>query len=280
MRRGFVRRWFVQRHRWALLSLACVCWAGASVADVDQCVEAHSHGQVLRDEGKLLESKTELLRCASDDTCPAPIKEECEQYLGAVQRLTPSLVFASRDHIGRDLEGVRIYMGNAVVDWVSGDAPIAVNPGPHLVRFEHPDGRVIEQKVDAVQGEKARLVVAEFSPNELLEERDEPVTLPTKEAQSGDVKQVMTYAFGGLAVIGLASFTILALQGKSEESDLRASCAPNCASAQKQSVAQKYLWADVSLAIAGLSLAGGAVLYLTPLGSDDTAASIAFTGEF
>jgi hypothetical protein len=134
--------------------------------------------------------------------------------------------------------------------------------------------------VDAVQGEKARLVVAEFSKTELLKEEPSQASSGISNDEPTDVRQIMTYAFGGLAVVGLASFAILGVQGRSEEADLRASCAPNCTGAQKQSVAQKYLWADVSLAVAGLSLAGGAVLYLAPLGSDDTAATVSFTGEF
>jgi hypothetical protein len=257
-----------------------VTWSSVALADVDQCVEAHSAGQVLRDEGKLVASQAKLLSCASDDACPVPIKEECEQYLDSVQRLTPTMVFAGRDHLGRDIEGVRIYMDEKPVEWASGEAPIAVDPGPHLFRFEHPDGQVVEQKVDAVQGEKARLVVAEFSKTELLKEEPSQASSGIANDEPTDVRQIMTYAFGGLAVVGLASFAILGVQGRSEEADLRASCAPNCTGAQKQSVAQKYLWADVSLAVAGLSLAGGAVLYLAPLGSDDTAATVSFTGEF
>lgn len=271
-----------QHNRWASLTLGAVVlgWSQLALADVDQCVEAHSQGQVLRDEGKLVASAAKLLTCASDDACPAPIREECEQFLGTVQRLTPTLVFASRDHLGRDIDGVRIYMDDAVVEWSSGDAPIAVDAGPHLFRFEHPDGQVIEQKLDAVQGEKARLVVAEFSNTEVLEPRSTQADAAIDTTEPTDVRRVLMYTFGGLAVVGLASFAVLGRQGRSEEADLRASCAPNCTSAQKQSVAQKYLWADVSLAVAGLSIAGGAVLYFAPLGSDDTAAAISFMGEF
>jgi hypothetical protein len=259
--------------------MAGLVWSNVAFADIDACVEAHSRGQVLRDESKLVASQAELLSCASDDACPAPIKQECEEFLEAVQRLTPTMVFAGRDYLGRDIEGIRVYMDDALVEWVSGDAPFTVDPGPHLFRFDHPDGQVVEQKVEAVQGEKARLVVAEFSKPEVLTAEltsaDSAQTSPPS-----DARRIMTYAFGGLAVIGLASFAILGVRGKSEESDLRASCAPNCTSAQKQSVAQKYLWADVSLAVAGLSLAGGAVLYFAPLGDDDTTASLSFTGAF
>lgn len=273
---------FSLRRRWMHFGLltAALGWSPTAWADVDRCVAAHSHGQVLRDEGKLTQAAAELLVCASDDACPGPVREECEQYLETVRRLTPTLVFASRDHVGRDIDGVRIYMDDALVEWTSGDAPIAVDAGPHLFRFEHPDGQIIEQKLDAVQGEKARLVVAEFSNTDVLAGNSTLVDPVADVNQPTDMRRILTYTFGGLAVVGLASFAILGLQGRSEESDLRASCAPNCTSAQKQSVAQKYVWADVSLAVAGLSVAGGAVLYLAPLGNDNTTAAVSFRGEF
>lgn len=272
------RRWpTFGRTRFVAIGLV---WSNMAFADVDRCVEAHSRGQVLRDDAKLIESHAKLLSCASDETCPAPIKEECEQYLASVQRLTPTLVFAGRDHLGRDIEGVRIYLDGALIEWVPGGAPIAVDPGTHVVRFEHPNGQVVEQRVDALQGEKARLAVAEFSKTEMLTTALTPTSVGSPDDTPTNARQIMTYVFGGLAVVGLASFAILGATASSEEADLRASCAPNCTSAQKQSVAQRYLWADVSLAVAGLSLAGGAVLYFAPLGSDDTTAAISFAGAF
>lgn len=270
------------RRRWLAPCLAALglTWATAASADVETCVESHSRGQLLRDEGKLLESQTALLACASDTACPTPIREECEQFLATVQRLTPTMVFAGRDHLGRDIDGVRVYMNDVVLDWVAGNPPIAVDAGAHVVRFEHPDGRVIEQTVHAVQGEKARLVVAEFSVTEPLKVPSASNRGAGESSPPSEVRELMTYAFGGLAVVGLAGFVVFGLQGKSEEKNLRNSCAPNCTSDQKHAVAQKYLWADVSLAVAGLSLAGGAVLYFAPLSANDRAASISFTGEF
>ncbi len=257
-----------------------VVYSSAAFADIEQCVESHSQGQVLRDEGKLLQARAAFLGCASDADCPGPIKDECQQLLENVQRLTPTVTFAARDDLGRDIPGVRIYMDETIVEWASGEAPLAIDPGRHRFRFEGANGQLVELELDAVQGEQARLVIAEFSRAEVLESRPRRPSPPTDGASAADLRRLMTYGFAGLAVVGLASFAVLGLQGSAEESDLRATCAPDCTSAQKQSVAQKYLWADVSLAVAGLSLAGGAVLYFAPLSGDDTAASVSFSGEF
>lgn len=261
------------------LASFCSSWTGSTLADVDQCVQSHSQGQISRDEGQLLRSQAEFLACAADEDCPAPIKEECQQYLTAVKASTPTVVFAARDTLGRDLDGVRVFLDGEFLADVDGSAPVPLDPGPHKMRFEHPSGQVVEQKLVAVQGEKARFVAAEFdvTPKHAA---DAPGDGATSSAPS-DLRRISTYVFGGLAVVGLTGFAVFGLQGKAEEDDLRSSCAPNCSSAQKRSVAGKYLLADVSLAVAGLSLAGGAVLYFTPLpDAAGQSAAVSIRGAF
>ncbi len=261
------------------LTLICNSWVESALADVEQCVQSHSQGQISRDEGQFLRSQAEFLACASDEACPAPIKEECQTHLTAVKALTPTVVFAARDTLGRDLDGVRVYLDGEFLADVDGSAPVPVDPGPHRMRFEHPSGQIVDQKLVAVQGEQARFVAAEFAVAPSATSNT-PRDVTTSSAPS-DLRRISTYVFGGLAVVGLASFAVFGLQGKSEEEKYRSSCAPNCTSAQKRSVAEKYLLADVSLAVAGLSVAGGAVLYFAP--SPDPArqsAAISIRGEF
>lgn len=264
--------------RLTCLTLAGPLFALSAKADVDTCVEAHSQGQILRDEGRLLAAQAEFLTCVTDEACPAPVKEECEQHLNAVKQATPTVVFAARDDIGRDLDGVRVFLDGEFLADVDGSSPVPINPGPHEMRFEHLDGRVVEQKLVAVQGEHARFVVAKFS----SPRRPAPKTdVAPATAEPSDLRRVATYVFGGLAVVGLGGFAAFGLQGRGEESDLRSSCAPNCTAAQKRSVAQKYMLADVSLAVAGLSLAGGAVLYFAPLPvAEGQTASLSVRGKF
>lgn len=263
--------------RLTFITLAAPLWSLSARADVEQCVEAHSHGQILRDEGRLLQAQAEFLTCATDETCPAPVKEECEQHLTAVKQATPTVVFAARDALGRDLDGVRVFLDGEFLADVDGSSPVPINPGPHEMRFEHPDGQVVEQKLIAVQGEHARFVAAEFS----SPRRSAPAPSEGSATQEpSDLRRVATYVFGGLAVVGLGSFAVFGLQGRAEESVLRSSCAPDCTPGQKRSVAEKYMLADVSLAVAGLSLAGGAVLYFAPLPAAGQTASLSVRGEF
>lgn len=259
------------------LTLFVLTWASLSYAGVEQCVDAHSQGQIMRDEGKLLQSQAEFLACATDEDCPGPIREECEQYLATVKEMTPTVVFAARDTLGHDLDEVRVFLNGEFLADADGSVPVPVNPGPHQMRFEHPSGQTFEQKLVCIPGEKARLVTATFNvaPRANVSASFAPASQPS------DLRRISTYVFGGLAVVGLASFTYFGLSGKSEERALRETCAPNCSGAQKQSVAEKYMLADVSLAVAGLSLAGGAILYFAPTtDSHGQSASIKLQGEF
>lgn len=273
-----VKRDIPHRLQGFCLTMSVLTWAGLSYAGVEQCVDAHSQGQILRDEGKLLQSQAEFLACATDEECPGPIRAECEQYLTAVKDMTPTVVFAARDTLGHDLDGVRVFLDGEFLADADGSVPVPVNPGPHHMRFEHPSGQAFEQKLVCLPGEKARLVTAMFN----VAPREggvSPSYGPT--SQPSDLRRISTYVFGGLAVVGLASFTYFGLSGKSQEQSLRETCAPSCTSAQKQSVAEKYMLADVSLAIAGLSLAGGAILYFAPTPDNrGQTAGLQFQGEF
>jgi hypothetical protein len=260
------------------LTTSVLTWASFSYAGVEQCVDAHSHGQILRDDGKLLESQAEFLACATDEECPGPIRTECEQYLGSVKEMTPTVVFAARDTLGHDLDGVRVFLDGEFLTDADGSVPVPVNPGPHQMRFEHPSGQTFEQKLVCLPGEKARLVTAMFN---VAPRTSDVYSTYGHTAQPSELRRISTYVFGGLAVVGLASFTYFGLSGKSEERSLRETCAPNCTGPQKQSVAEKYMLADVSLAVAGLSLAGGAILYFAPTPDNrGQTAGLKFMGEF
>jgi hypothetical protein len=60
----------------------------------------------------------------------------------------------------------------------------------------------------------------------------------------------------GAGALGLASALYFGLSARSQERDLKDSCAPNCASVDVDSMRQKYLISDVSL---GLGIVSGAI---------------------
>ena len=78
-----------------------------------------------------------------------------------------------------------------------------------------------------------------------------------------------------MAVVGLGSFAVFALSGKSKEDDLAGKCSPNCSDDEVGSVKSSYLIADVSLGVAAVATIVAVVLALPALGSSSASAKTA-----
>src|SRR5690606_23393820 len=111
--------------------------------------------------------------------------------------------------------------GALVEDQVGG---FQVNPGAHTVRATLPPHAAITRTITLPAGQRMRLVSFEFEsalaaagPKPL--EMREVATRPTP---------TMVYPFLGLGIAGLATAGVMAGLGKSEQSRLEKSCAPDC----------------------------------------------------
>ncbi len=146
---------------------------GASVAAVclserpchaftkDECLEAHSRGQDLRDKGQLTAARQLFLTCAQP-SCPALVQADCAHLGEETDRLVPSVSFAARDSKGADLADTSVYVDGAAVAVRLDDGKLRdFDPGKHTVRFMH-EGRETTLAVVLNQGEKGRTIVAVF----------------------------------------------------------------------------------------------------------------------
>lgn len=276
--RALWRRWLA-----GLLPLLALLVVSELKADVGACVEAHSQGQLLRDEGSLVKAAQLFSSCTAAD-CPGPVREECGQFFEEVNGRLPSVVLSARDRSGTDLVGVTVSLDGKPLEGALNGVAVELDPGPHILDFVHPDGRSVEKKILIQEGARSRPVVALF-------EDARPTTRPAPLenqplAKQGNGNKTLAYILGGVGVVGLASFTAFALSGKGEEDTLRATCAPNCSEAQREGVGTKYLLADISLAAATLSFAAGAYFYFAPIddaapgSTGETALHFGWQGEF
>lgn len=127
-----------------------------------ECVDAHSQGQDLRDKGKLVEARTAFLQCAQAE-CPQLVQADCAQFSSELTRLVPSLSFAARTSAGKDLLDTTVYLDEVAVTSRLDDGKVhEVNPGKHTLRFVHA-GQEVRQDIVVAQGEKARPIVVTFA---------------------------------------------------------------------------------------------------------------------
>jgi hypothetical protein len=223
-----------------------------------ECLAAFDHAQELRKEMKLRAARDEFRSCARD-ACSPPVRKDCSEQLEELSRDTPSLVIGARDEAGADVEGTAVFVDGERVTSAAG-FPIALDPGRHTLRFEHPPWEPVEQSLIVRVGERNRLVVVTFksaasTPARVGEQPSPPV------ATSRSVSP-WVFVAGGVGVAALGSFAFFGITGLNERSNLERTCAPNCTDDVLGGVRTRFIAADVSLGIAVVSLAAAAVLYL------------------
>ncbi len=234
----------------ALTSLAPA--TGARESPKATCIASHEKAQVERREKKLRAAREHFVACARD-TCPTAVRKECSSLLAQVEASQPTIVFAVKDAQGHDTSNVRVFFDGApLLDSLTG-AAVDVDPGEHVFRFVLPSGESNEQHGVVLEGDKNRKIEADFSAGKVHATGPADGTAtPPPPAEKKPIP-VLTFVFGGVAVVGLGSFAYFAATGKGTEKDLASSCKPNCTSSDVSPVHRDYLIADVSLAVAAVA---------------------------
>lgn len=157
------------------------------------------------EQGQLTLARGHFSACAQL-TCPALVKDDCARLLDEAERALPSLSFSARDAAGSDLPDTRVFLdGELLISRLDGIWH-SVDPGMHVVRFEH-GGRRQEQEIVVAAGEKGRLIVGVFAAPRALSSSQ------ASRSRSGSVGPGLAIAAsaalvavgGALAIVGLAS---------------------------------------------------------------------------
>jgi len=247
---------------------ACACALSASAFfarpaaadDARPCISASTAGQEQRDHGKYRAARASFVACARE-SCPAPVRRDCSQWLSALDDAMPSILIAATDAAGRDLDDVRVTIdGEALLSPLDG-MPKPIDPGPHDVRCESPGRGVVDMPIVVRTGEKNRLVRVRFAPT---------VSPPAATATVPDARQepprsaepVLAVVFGALAVAAFGSEAYFGVSGIEQRNRDTApgACAPDCPPSEKSDVQTKFLVADVSLGV-GVVAAAAAVYF-------------------
>jgi hypothetical protein len=242
---------------------ASVCVTEASArADDAACIQSYEQTQVLRRASKLREAREEAAKC-SVDACPAVLSKDCAKWLAEIEQSIPTAVFDVRSASGEELTNVKISSDGApLVERLDGKA-VALDVGPHVLRFESIDGKglPVEQNTVIHEGDRNRKISVTL-----------PITAPSGEKERP--VPVAAFVFGGVAMASLAAGTIFALSGSSKESDLDG-CKPSCPSDQVNSVSSTYALSDIFLTAGVVSAVAAAYIFFTrPSVSPGAAASL------
>lgn len=239
---------------------------GADGDEADRCIAAAEEGQQLRDANRFKSAREMFVSC-TDTTCPAMIREDCTNWLKALDDHVPTVVVDARDGDGNALTDVAVSIDREPWAAKLGSKPeFVADPGEHLFRFEAAGFAPVEEQVTIRPGERGRVIAVR-----LERVTPPPAPAPTKQEESpgarrpsvtatparGRTPPLASWILAGVSVASFGAEAYFGVSGMSRHnSDLQTGgCAPHCSASERSSIHGMFLVADVSLGV-GLASAG------------------------
>jgi len=247
----------------ACATLATLLFAAIPArADDKECMAAASKGQELRDDGKLVEARAQLQRCA-ETSCPAPIPGYCAEWLAELVKKMPTVVFRAVDRDGHDVADATARIDDKRTVAVDGRAA-DIDPGKHKIRVTRADGYWFEDTIIVAQGEKDRVVVAKLAQPPPVAVKKEPIPPPPPKDETPAKKGAVplgSWIAWGIGGAGLITFAGFGIKARLDYDDYESTCGSRCTMSDRDSVAQSVLIADIGLVVAVVAGAIGTVIY-------------------
>jgi hypothetical protein len=225
------------------------------------CLQAYEGSQENRKAQALRAAHQQLLVCASD-ACPPIVRTDCIHWLAEVEAALPSVVLEAKGP-GGPLFDVTVRLDGAPLVHQLDGRPIEIDPGLHTLSFERAGSPTQEQKVIVREGEKNRLVSADWT----------PAPAPVPQGPLGPSPQVpmerpvpvSVYVVLGVAALGFIDFAVAGSLGfaKQKELEKSPSCAPFCPGNDVRYVKTMYAVGDVGLAVGVAGVVTSGILLLT-----------------
>lgn len=230
---------------------------------VVKCVESYTEGQRLRNDGHLLEGRSEFWEC-SQAACPAALRKDCITWSEEIRAMIPTVSFrVTLD--GKIAPDAKVYLDGRLMEKALDGRAVELNPGPHKATFEYGNFPAQEQEFVAAEGERYRIINAEF--------KSAATAATTTGAGSGTTDTgivagerpvpTLTYVFLGVGAAGAISAAVWGISASVTKSDLEATCAPECSQEKIDAVKQRALISDISTGVSILGFAGAAITYFT-----------------
>lgn len=204
-------------------------------------------------DGKLTAAQQQLLTC-SQASCPAAVSRECAKWLEEIKQSLPSIVVIAKGVDGEDVTDVTVFVdGQQIAESLTGRA-VPLDPGSHVLRFEHRSETPVEQTLVVREGVKNRAVEVSFG-GDAAGARTGGAGPSERSAPIG------AYVLGAVGLASLGVFTGLAVAGTSEVEDLRDTCGQtsSCTDDEIDSARETLIIGDVFLGVGAAALSVGVV---------------------
>jgi len=231
----------------------------------EQCIETHRQAQQAQNDRKLVHAR-ELSRNCTALACPGLIVTDCARWLNDMEQRIPSVVFEVRLDGKPNLTATIVADGELVQEWTRGES-LRLDPGEHQFRFEMAEHQPIIQNLLLAEGMRYRIVSVDFATEKpaapaVVTPVAPPPTSTTPSAPPERPTPVIVYPLLGVGAVGLGSFALFGLMGKSKQSDLENTCKPNCTDSDLKPMKTSYLVGDISLGVGVASLVAASIFYI------------------
>jgi hypothetical protein len=259
--------------RVVLLEACLLALVVAGTARADEkaaCIKAHEHGQEVRFANRWVEARTLFLACAQP-SCPAPLVKDCTEWSGELALQIPTIVVAAKRPDGSDIDDAKLFVDGALLASRLPSTPIPLDPGDHVLRFEHPGWNATEKRLVLHDGEHERAIQVQFTSG-----------LSVASATPAST-HVGAYTATGVAAVVAAGSVAFLVVGKVREHDLATSpcgVAGTCSDAQVNPVRVDYVVSGVAAAAAAVAVGVAAWQFVARRPSPPTAGVSTLRFEF
>jgi hypothetical protein len=224
-----------------------------SSADKTTCFRAYEQAQRLRKANKLVAAQEQLATCKV--ACPAGLRVDCDQWQADNDARIATLSISASDADGRAVTDVRVIVDDELRVTRLG-APLGVDPGDHVLRFERDSSKAVAQQVSVHDGERNRAIAVRFEPVPGLSPAAPAAIGAPRGTQPARGPSAAVYASGAVGVLGLVGLTYFGIR-RANDVDTLDRCKPSCAVSDVQAANLELYLAGGSLlvALAGAGLA-------------------------
>lgn len=188
--------------------------------------------------------------------------------MAEISKLIPTLLLVAESGSG-ELENVRVTLDDKLLTEKLDGAAIEVEPGSHVLRFEYKNEPPVARLVNVAEGERSVMVRARFAgeprpaPPAGPPVPVAPRTAPRPREPGERPIPLLTYVFGGVAIVAGGASAVVAAGAFSEPNAAREECAPTCDGERIDSIRSRFRAADALGGIAIASAGLATVFYFT-----------------
>jgi hypothetical protein len=223
--------------------------------EVAVCASAHLDAQKLRDVEKLRDAREKLVACARP-ACPEPIARQCDKWLTEVDADMPTVILDAKNASGRDVAEVRVSVDDVVFLERLGGQAIPMDPGHHVLRFQHPGSSDVVQDIVLRVTEKNRKVQVLFEAPGSSTARTQGPALPSD--RRGPIP-TLAWVLGGVGVVAAGLVTVLWAAEQHTYDECRNAGCPD-ATQSRLRTEQKVAWGAAAVGVVSVGLATWLIL--------------------